>query len=507
LENKSTSSENNKDFKKKSRKARRDEKERLMLELEKQKEEMEKMRKKAEMENQRYAILDRALKDAQQKERSERQVAAKRRTETLSRLQTLVSEINVHGNGNEDFDFVKAGLSRIADIISDDTAKKTSHPPSTPVSRSNDDQETTITRQQMPSNLRVERLKMESGAVTTSTKKKKKHKYFSSPVVRKLRMELEEQKGRAEVLEEALSSVKSDQKDLNGFQEIERTTLEQRVAQLQNALAQTTDSTSISPRKLRVRVPDDVAAIVSKTNLCEKDIHVVVDEEEEEEEEKESDVVEHLNKELEEVKAHTQKQRESLEAQLEELTAELQEHMERDESEMTEERVRAKELQEKLERSEAALQSARAQQLELKSSEEMLRKRLEEVSLSESNSEMKQVLNSQLDELCDIVEKQETEIESSKRSGEELRRTKRELEDMQAYILAYKTRSDEKIQALKEEIESGNDEIAALDTRMLQVQRMLQEIVRRGESGKMKLKKILSTLTKMSESLVRRDDE
>jgi hypothetical protein len=159
---------------------------------------MEKMRKKAEMENQRYAILDRALKDAQLKERTERQVAAKKRTETLSRLQTLMSEINLQGQDKEEFDFVKAGLSRIADMItqssssSDEDTTKEEENPRTP---SNSTEET----RPRPANLRVERLKMEERGVTTSTKKKKKHKYFSSPVVRKLRMELEEQRGRAEV--------------------------------------------------------------------------------------------------------------------------------------------------------------------------------------------------------------------------------------------------------------------------------------------------------------------
>ena len=156
------------------------------------------MRKKAEMENQRYAILDRALKDAQLKERTERQVAAKKRTETLSRLQTLMSEINLQGQDKEEFDFVKAGLSRIADMItqssssSDEDTTKEEENPRTP---SNSTEET----RPRPANLRVERLKMEERGVTTSTKKKKKHKYFSSPVVRKLRMELEEQRGRAEV--------------------------------------------------------------------------------------------------------------------------------------------------------------------------------------------------------------------------------------------------------------------------------------------------------------------
>ena len=165
---------------------------------------METMRKKSEMENQRYAILDRALKDAQVKERTERQIAAKRRTETLSRLQTLMSEINLQGQDKEEFDFVKAGLSRIADMITQSTSSfsntttttttKEDENPRTPSSSEE-------TRKQRPGNLRVERLKMEDRGVTTSTKKKKKkkHKYFSSPVVRKLRMELEEQRGRAEV--------------------------------------------------------------------------------------------------------------------------------------------------------------------------------------------------------------------------------------------------------------------------------------------------------------------
>jgi len=324
-----------------------------------------------------------------------------------------------------------------------------------------------------------------------------------------------------------LSSIKSDQKDLSGFQEIERTTLEERVAQLQNALARTTDGVT-SPRNIRVRVPDDVASIVtslvgsSSNSDCEvvSEDQVVVEEQqneddEEEEEKSESDVVEALRSELDELKAHTQKQRESLEAQLEELTAELQEHMERDEAEITEERVRAakkhEELQEKLEQSEAALQSAREKQLELKNSEESLRKRLEEVSSENravvEKTEKTDVLNSQLDQLCDIVEKQESELESRDKVEQELKRTKDELEEMRTYILTYKTRSDEKIQALREEIEGGNEEISALDTRMVQVQEMLREIVRRGESGKMKLKKILSTLTKLSDSMVRRDDD
>ena len=191
LENKSTS-DHNKD---KSRKTKRNESERLMLELEKQKVEMEKMRKKAEMENQRYAILDRALKDAQHKERNERQIASKKRTETLSRLQTLISEINLQGQDDESFEFVKAGLSRIVDMItlcSEDKEEEEENPrtPTTTIEET----------RQRPSNLRVERLKMEECGVTTSIKKKKKkHKYFSSPVVRKLRMELEEQRGRAEV--------------------------------------------------------------------------------------------------------------------------------------------------------------------------------------------------------------------------------------------------------------------------------------------------------------------
>ena len=84
-----------------------------MLELEKQKVEMEKMRKKAEMENQRYAILDRALKDAQHKERNERQIASKKRTETLSRLQTLISEINLQGQDDESFEFVMDEIESI----------------------------------------------------------------------------------------------------------------------------------------------------------------------------------------------------------------------------------------------------------------------------------------------------------------------------------------------------------------------------------------------------------
>lgn len=316
---------------------------------------------------------------------------------------------------------------------------------------------------------------------------------------------------------------------MSGFQEIERTTLEERVAQLQNALARTTDGVT-SPRNIRVRVPDDVASIVTSVvgGSCSiSDDRVVAVEEEEqteeeqneekqtEEEQSESDVVEALRSELEELKAHTQKQRESLEAQLEELTAELQEHMERDEAEITEERVRAakkhEELQEKLEQSEAALQSAREKQLELKNSEESLRKRLEEVSSENravvEKTEKTDVLNSQLDQLCDIVEKQESELESRDKVEQELKRTKDELEEMRTYILTYKTRSDEKIQALREEIEGGNEEISALDTRMVQVQEMLREIVRRGESGKMKLKKILSTLTKLSDSMVRRDDD
>lgn len=333
---------------------------------------------------------------------------------------------------------------------------------------------------------------------------------------------------RIQVLEEALGSIKNDQKELNGFQEIERTTLEERVAQLQNALARTTDgiTTTSSPRHVRVRVPDDVASIVT-SRMDSSDVVIVecapqeeekteVEEEEEEEEKSENDVVEALRSELKELKAHTQKQRESLEAQLEELTAELQEHMERDDTEMTEERVRAAkkqdELREKLQQSEAALQSAREEQLELKNSKATLQKRLEEMSVAVHNdgsvdAEKTDVLNSQLDQLCDIVEKQESELESRQNIEKELKRTKKELDDMRTYILTYKERSDDKIQALREEIESGNEEIAALDTRMVQVQRMLLEIVRRGESGKMKLKKILSTLTKMSDSLVRRDDE
>ena len=333
---------------------------------------------------------------------------------------------------------------------------------------------------------------------------------------------------RIQVLEEALGSIKNDQKELNGFQEIERTTLEERVAQLQNALARTTDgnTTISSPRHVRVRVPDDVASIVTSRMGSSDDVIVECAqqeeektevEEEEEEEKSEDDVVEALRSELKELKAHTQKQRESLEAQLEELTAELQEHMERDEAEMTEERVRAAkkqdELREKLQQSEAALQSAREEQLELKNSKATLQKRLEEMSSvavhndGSVDAEKTDVLNSQLDQLCDIVEKQESELESRQNIEKELKCTKKELDDMRTYILTYKERSDDKIQALREEIESGNEDIAALDTRMVQVQRMLLEIVRRGESGKMNLKKILSTLTKMSDSLVRRDDE
>ena len=301
---------------------------------------------------------------------------------------------------------------------------------------------------------------------------------------------------RIQVLEEALGSIKNDQKELNGFQEIERTTLEERVAQLQNALARTTDgnTTISSPRHVRVRVPDDVASIVTSRVGSSDDVIVecaqqeeekteVEEEEEEEEEKSEDDVVEALRSELKELKAHTQKQRESLEAQLEELTAELQEHMERDEAEMTEERVRAAkkqdELREKLQQSEAALQSAREEQLELKNSKATLQKRLEEMSsLAVHNdgsvdAEKTDVLNSQLDQLCDIVEKQESELESRQNIEKELKRTKKELDDMRTYILTYKERSDDKIQALREEIESGNEEIAALDTRMVQVQRML----------------------------------
>ena len=85
-----------------------------------------------------------------------------------------------------------------------------------------------------------------------------------------------------------MSSIKSDQKDLSGFQEIERTTLEERVAQLQNALARTTDGVT-SPRNIRVRVPDDVASIVTSvvgsSSSISDDRVVAVEEEEQTEEE------------------------------------------------------------------------------------------------------------------------------------------------------------------------------------------------------------------------------
>ena len=76
-----------------------------------------------------------------------------------------------------------------------------------------------------------------------------------------------------------MSSIKSDQKVLNGFQEIERTTLEERVAQLQNALARTTDDGVTSPRNIRVRVPDDVASIVTSLvgSSSNSDCEVVVE--------------------------------------------------------------------------------------------------------------------------------------------------------------------------------------------------------------------------------------
>lgn len=404
--------------------------------------------------------------------------------------------------------------------------------------------------------------------------------YYGSPIVRRLRNELAMQRSRAIMLENALEGVRKEREDVSHFEDAERKTLVRRVTELRRALR----STSGSPSKVRVKVPDDVVEIMKRrgfldesgeeehvgdtesthldgdesaiaennliphaqntpketlplisslketsTNkaLTTKSIEDVTkisskDAPQEQQSTREDVLVASLREQLNEMKQRTDTQRKALEVQLEELTAELMNHMERDaineERDAALERLRKElketrdELQTQTKRSEALVSSEaelryRIEQAETekreKSKDREKRTKLERVSWARE----KAALTAQLDDLCDIVEEKELKESKLKKTEVALEAAKKELDEMRAYVLTYKTRSDRKIQQLRDEICGADDDIAKLDATLLKIQRMLQEIIKRGENKSMSFPKVLSTLGKIVNSLERQQEK
>eukprot|EP00939_MAST-03C_sp_MAST-3C-sp1_P000816 g816.t1 len=259
---------------------------------------------------------------------------------------------------------------------------------------------------------------------------------LSSPAVRSLKTQLREQQARATTLENALDAIRNEQAETEGFQKMECEALRDRIEALQNTLrgdgsdaprCESTDG-GVSPRKIRVRVPEDVAKIVAgrggqvdtfldneveetsammcsetmttdanattaalsvageeakdipttKTSVAETAVQTspakpVLDEE--------VTIIHALRSELKATKERTKAQRESLEAQLEELTAELMGKMEEDETKVSAERDRVesdrKALEERLHETESNLKIAEEEHVKMIASRDEMKSKVE----------------------------------------------------------------------------------------------------------------------------------
>jgi len=523
----------------------------LRKEIETMRTKIEESERKVSMSAQRYDIVDSAFKELKAGDRS-RRADMLRVAKFLEQMDEQIGEETEEGCEPE---FLKMQMSKVRCLIAKARSCISKNNAADQTTEKGDEEENCIAN--------ISEAKVVSPEESKSSERESVATSIKSPDVRRLRTQLFEQRTKATALEDALQAIRKDQNETEGFQRMERKALEEKIAQLQSTLEENASKSppaaaAVSPRRLQVRIPDDVANIVRNRGVAVRSVELSDDpslpraadaavQTEEEATKSEAaapasnsdDTVARLEEELADLKKRTDEHRECLEAQLEELTAELQEKMEQDETELVAERQRLTVAREALEtklkdahnqlemekqqnqelatsRDEMKIRMERANDDVRKAHDEASQKIAEQAAALQKNIESQKLewkrrqaaLMGQLDELCDIAEMQEKRIDDTENEGSakkkletELDAAKVELGEMRKYILAFKGRADRKVRQLKSQVEASNADIELLDKKLLKVHRTLCEILRRGQAGTIGIERIMSAVRKTLESI------